>query len=79
MKGLIQIAAFIIMEAAILTACTLWVARNIRVKKSWLFWYLEDEIDRRSDPISYWFFAGVIVVMLASIPMAIIFGVMFGF
>ncbi len=64
MSEIFQIASFIVLVVAVLALCISWVGKNIRVQKNALFWYLSSKIERQKDPVSYWFFAGQIVLLL---------------
>ncbi len=54
--------------AAVILGAALIVQRKVRVRQNRLFWFLSGEIDRRDDPVSYWFCAGPIVVCIAFVP-----------
>ena len=77
MSEIFQIAAFIALVVSVLALCISWVGRNIRVQKNAIFWYLSGEIERQKDPVSYWFFAGQIVLLLALIPTFLIYQLVF--
>ena len=68
----LRVIVFVAVEAAVLWACVAFVRRFFRVKKGLLFWFLKGEIDRRKDPVSYWFFAGQLVIFLAFLPTVIV-------
>lgn len=78
MSILAELAIFVAVEILIATLCVTWVKANIRVRKNAVFWFLNGEIDQRSDPVSYWFFAGPIVLMLAIIPTLLAYHLVFG-
>lgn len=77
MNEFFKIAIFIALMVAVLALSGGWVGRNIRVRKNAIFWYLSGEIERQNDPVSYWFFAGPIVLFLAFIPTVIIYQFVF--
>ena len=59
--------------AAVVTLLTARIVRaHVRVKRNFLWWYLNGEIDREKDPVSYWFLAGQLIIFLDAIPLLIL-------
>lgn len=77
----LRLLLFALLEALILYSSVKIVIRYVPMKESFFFWWRnienDKEIDRESDPSSYWYFASGVVMALAFIPTLLLFELVF--